>query len=247
MEQDEIRVDEIAPDVYRLSVYMARFNLQFNSFLIKDDEPLLYHTGMRAMFPLVRQAVARVIKPSEIRWLGASHFEVDEWGGLNDWLQEAPQATPVCGEIGALVNLNDFSPRPPRLVAQAEILSTGSYRFRLYPTPHLPHGWDATMLYEETQQTLFCSDLFHQNGNVKPLVGSDIVASSRRSLLEFQSAGPLMAYMPYTSTTKRLLHKLAALQPKTLAVMHGSSFAGDCPGALHDLVVVMREVYGAPE
>ena len=92
MEQDEIRVDEIAPDVYRLSVYMARFNLQFNSFLIKDDEPLLYHTGMRAMFPLVRQAVARVIKPSEIRWLGASHFEVDEWGGLREWLHEAARS-----------------------------------------------------------------------------------------------------------------------------------------------------------
>ncbi len=244
MSQDEIRVDEIAPDVYRLSIYIARFNLQFNSFLIKDDEPLLYHTGMRGMFPLMHEAVVRVIEPSEIRWIGASHFEVDEWGGLNDWLREAPQATPVCGEIGALVNLNDFSPRPPRLVAQDEILSTGAYRFRLYPTPHLPHGWDATMLYEETQQTLFCSDLFHQNGNVRPLIDGDIVEESRQSLLEFQSAGPLLDYMPCTANTKRLLHQLAALQPKTLAVMHGSSFTGDCAGALRDLATVMREVYG---
>jgi flavorubredoxin len=247
MAQDEIRVDEIAPNVYRLSNYIARFNLQFNSFLIKDDEPLLYHTGMRGMFPLVRQAVARLIEASKIRWIGASHFEVDEWGGLNDWLQEAPQATPVCGEIGGLVNLNDFSPRPPRLVTQDEILSTGAYRFRLYPTPHLPHGWDAAMLYEETHQTLFCSDLFHQNGNVMPLTEADIVEEARQSLLEFQSTGPLMDYMPYTANTKRLLHQLADLQPKTLGVMHGSSFAGDCARALRDLAVVMREVYGEPE
>ena len=244
MAQDEIRVDEIAPDVYRLSIYMARFNLQFNSFLIKDDEPLLYHTGMRGMFPLVREAVTRVMQPAQLRWIGGSHFEVDEWGGLHDWLREAPQAAPVCSEIGALVNLNDFSPRPPRIVAQGEPLSTGRYRFRFYPTPHLPHGWDAAMLLEETQQTLFCSDLFHQNGNVKPLSEADIVASSRRSLLEFQSAGPLLDYMPYTATTKRLLEQLAALRPKTLAVMHGSSFSGDCAGALRDLAVAMRQVYG---
>lgn len=247
MAQDETRIDEIAPNVYRLSNYIARFNLQFNSFLIKDEEPLLYHTGMRGMFPQVRQAVARLIEPSKLRWVGASHFEVDEWGGLHEWLQAAPQATPVCGEIGALVNLNDFSPRPPRLVARDETFSTGAYRFRLFPTPHLPHGWDATMLYEETGQTLFCSDLFHQNGNVPPLTESDIAGESRQSLLEFQSAGPLMDYMPYTARTERLLHQLAALQPKALAVMHGSSFAGDCAGALRDLAVVMQEIYGEPE
>jgi flavorubredoxin len=246
MEQNEVTVDEIAADVYRISIYMARWNLQFNSFLVKDDEPLLYHTGMKGMFSLVREAVARVLKPSELRWIGASHFEVDEWGALNEWLQEASAAQPVCGETGALVNLNDFAPRPPRVVARDEVLSTGKYRFRLHPTPHLPHGWDATMLFEEVQQTLFCSDLFHQNGNVTSLTEADIVEKSRQSLLEFE-ASPLMAYMPYTTYTKRLLAELADLKPKTLAVMHGSSFAGDCQHALHDLVVVMREVYGEPE
>lgn len=246
MEQNDIAVTEIAPDVYRLSIYVAKWDLQFNPFLIKDDEPLLYHTGMRGMFPLVREAVARVMEPSEIRWIGASHFEVDEWGALNEWLQEAPAAQPFCSEIGALVNMNDFAPRPPHVVAQGDVLSTGKYRFRLYPTPHLPHGWDATMLFEEVQQTLFCSDLFHQNGNVSALTESDIVERSRQALLEFQ-ASPLMAYMPYTSNTKRLLYELAALKPKTLAIMHGSSFAGDCERALRDLAVVMREVYEEPE
>lgn len=244
MAQKDITVTEIAPDVYRLSVYVARFNLQFNSFLIKDEEPVLYHTGMKGMFPLAREAVARVMDPADIRWIGGSHFEVDEWGALNDWLQIAPHARPVCGEIGALVDLNDFAPRPPRVVKEGEVFSTGAYHFRLYSTPHLPHGWDASMLFEETQQTLFCSDLFHQNGNVKALVETDIVEQSRESLLEFQ-AGPLLDYMPYTAHTEQLLQQLAALKPQTLAVMHGSSFAGDCERALHDLAVVMRAVYGA--
>jgi len=201
---------------------------------------------MKGMFPLVREAVAGVMKPSELRWIGASHFEVDEWGALNEWLQEAAAAQPVCGEASALVNLNDFAPRPPRIVARGEVLSTGKYRFCLHPTPHLPHGWDATMLFEEVRQTLFCSDLFHQNGNVSALIESDIVERSRQALLEFE-ASPLMAYMPYTANTKRLLDELAALKPKTMAVMHGSSFAGDCEHALQDLAVVMREIYGEPE
>ena len=243
MAQNEIMVTEIAPDVYRLSVYMARFNLQFNSFLIKDDEPLLYHTGMKGMFSLAREAAARVMDPADICWIGGSHFEVDEWGALNAWLQVAPHSQPVCGEIGALVNLNDFAPRPPRVVKTGEVFSTGAFRFHLYATPHLPHGWDATMLFEETQQTLFCSDLFHQNGNVKALVETDIVEKSRESLLEFQ-AGPLLEYMPYTAHTEQLLGQLAALKPQTLAVMHGSSFAGACDRALNDLAVVMRDVYG---
>lgn len=244
MAQNEISVSEIAPDVYRLSVYMAQFNLQFNSFLIKDDEPLLYHTGMRSTFPLMYQAIAQVLDPADLRWVGGSHFEVDEWGALNNWLQVAPHAQPVCGEIGALVNLNDFAPRPPRVINVDEVFSTGRHHFRLYATPHLPHGWDATMLFEETQQTLFCSDLFHQNGNVAALVDTDIVERSRESLLEFQ-AGPLLAYMPYTTETQHLLRQLTALRPQTLAVMHGSSFNGDGAGALHDLAGVMREVYGA--
>ena len=126
------------------------------------------------------------------------------------------------------------------------MLNTGKYQFRFHPTPHLPHGWDAGALFEETQQTLFCSDLFHQNGNVEALTESDVVERTRQSLIEFQ-AGPLMDYMPYTSNTERLLRMLAALKPKTLAIMHGSTFVGDGERALNDLAVVMREVYGKRE
>ena len=239
-------INEIASEMYRLSIYVSKFNLQFNHFLIKDDEPLLYHTGMRGMFPLVREAVAKIIEPSQIRWIGASHFEVDEWGALNEWLQAAPSAQAVCGVVGALVNLSDFASRQPCSITKDEVLGTGKYRFRFLPTPHLPHGWDSVMLFEETQRTLLCSDLFHQYGNVEALTESDVIARARQALKESQ-AGPLMDYMPYTAKTERQLQELAALEPKTLAAMHGSSFVGDGESALRDLAVVMREVYGGRE
>jgi flavorubredoxin len=236
-------VNEIASDVYRISVFVPEANLQFNQFLIKDDEPLLFHTGMRGIFPLVHEAVAKIIEPSQIRWIGASHFEVDEWGALNEWLQVAPLAQAICSMVGALVNLNDFASRPPHGMAKDEVLSTGKYRFRFCPTPHLPHGWDAGVLFEETQSILLCSDLFHQSGNVEALTESDVIERTRKALAEYQ-AGLLMDYLPFTLHTERLLHELAALRPKTLAAMHGSTFVGDGERALRDLAVVMREIYG---
>jgi flavorubredoxin len=239
-------ITEIAPDVYRISIYVPELNLQFNHFVVKDDEPLLYHTGLRGMFPLVHEAVARIVDPAQIRWIGFSHFEVDECGALNEWLQVAPAAQAACSMVGALVNLNDFATRPPRGLVADEVLSTGKYRFRFRPTPHLPHGWDAGVLFEETQRTLLCSDLFHQNGNVEARTESDVVERARQSLIEYQ-AGVLMDYMPYTPKTERLLQELAALQPHTLAAMHGSTFVGDGAQALHDLAQVMREVYGERE
>ncbi|MCA1625445.1 MAG: MBL fold metallo-hydrolase [Acidobacteria bacterium] len=234
---------EIAPDVYRISIYVPEADLQFNQFVVKDDEPLLYHTGMKAIFPLVREAVARIIEPSQIRWIGFSHFEVDECGSLNEWLQVAPSAQAVCSVVGALVNLNDFADRCPRGMASDEVLSTGQYRFRFRATPHLPHGWDASMLFEETNGTLLCSDLFTHNGDVEEVTESDVVGRSRATLLEYQ-AGPLRDYLPYTPNTERLLNELAALKPKTLAAMHGSTFVGDGERALRDLAVMMRETLG---
>lgn len=236
-------ITEVAPDVYRISIYLPEVDLQFNQFVVKDDEPLLYHTGMKAIFPTVREAVARIIEPSRIRWIGFSHFEVDECGSLNEWLQVAPSAQAVCGVVGALVNLSDFADRASRGMASDEVLSTGQYRFRFRATPHLPHGWDAGMLFEETNRTLLCSDLFTHNGDVEAVTESDVVGRSRATLLEFQ-AGPLMDYLPYTPNTERLLNELAALKPKTLAAMHGSTFAGDCERALQDLAVMMRETLG---
>ncbi len=163
------RIDEIAPDVYRVSLYAPQFDLQFNHFLIRDDEPLLFHTGMRRMFPEVRDAVATLIDPAALRWISWSHFEVDECGALNEWLAVAPRAQAVCSQVGAMVNIQDFASRPPRGLAKDEVIDTGRHRYRFVPTPHLPHGWDAGVLFEETSGVLLCSDLFHQLGDVEPV------------------------------------------------------------------------------
>ena len=239
-------IDEISPDIFRIGIYVEAFNLQFNHFLVRDEEPLLYHAGMRRMFPELHAAVAKLIKPEQVRWISWSHFEVDEVGALNEWLKVAPSAQPACSLVGALVNLNDFADRAPRGLVKDEILATGKYRFRFRPTPHLPHGWDAGALFEETNRVLFCSDLLHQVGRVEPLTNSEAVLErSRSAMLEYQ-AGPLMDYVPYTLNTRRLLHELADLNPKTLAIMHGSSFAGDGAKILRGLDGAFREVYGAP-
>src|SRR5919112_1923095 len=206
-------VTEIAPDVYRISNYVPEIDMQFNQFLVRDDEPLLFHAGHRAAFPLVRDAVASIIDPSKIRWLGFSHFEADECGALNEWLQVAPNSQPVCSMVGALVSVNDFASRPARGMADGEVLHTGKYRFRLLHTPHVPHCWEAGLLFEEENQTLFSSDLFHQNGDVEPLTESDVLGRVRQTLIDYQ-AGPFANYMPYTQLTDHALQRLAALRPK---------------------------------
>lgn len=239
-------IDEISPDVYRIGLYVPEYNMQFNHFLIKDDEPMLYHAGMRMMFPMLKEAVAKVIEPSKLRWVGFSHFEVDECGALNDWLELAPHAQAVCSEIGAMVNMDDFAIRPARGLSRADVLETGKYRYRFIPTPHLPHGWDAGVLFEENSKTLFCSDLFHQDGNGMALTEHDILGEVRAALRAGQSS-PLPDYMPYTHKTKGMLKELADLQPKTLAIMHGSSYRGLCAQALLDLDTIMKEELGAEE
>src|SRR5215510_4435474 len=150
-------VVEIAPKVHRISILWPEINLQFNHFLVVDNEPLLYHTGMRRMFPEVLAAVQSITDPAKLRWIGFSHFEVDECGSLNDWLKIAPNAQAISGVVGALVNLTDFADRPPRALNTVETFTTGRFRFRYRPTPHLPHGWDAGVLFEETQKVLLCS------------------------------------------------------------------------------------------
>jgi flavorubredoxin len=237
------QITEIAHDIYRISTFIPEVNLQFNQFLVKDDEPLLFHTGMKAMLPLVRDAVASLSDPSSIRWLGFSHFEADECGSLNEWLQTAPAAQPVCSLVGALVSINDFAIRPARGMTDGEVLSTGKYRFRFLHTPHVPHCWEAGLLFEETNGTLLCSDLFHQNGNVEPMTGSDLIERARKTLVDYQ-AGPFANYMPYTKHTDGILQGLADLKPRTIATMHGSTYAGDGERALRDLADVMREVLG---
>src|SRR5262245_21474854 len=238
-------ITEVAPGVHRISVMYPEINLQFNHFLVLDDEPLLYHTGMRRMFPEVLEGVKRIMDPARLRWIGFGHFEVDECGSLNDWLKVAPRAQAVSGVVGSIVNLTDFADRAPRALNDGETFSTGKFSFRYKSTPHLPHGWDAGVLFEETQRVLFCGDLVPHNGEVEPLTESDVVERMRKSLVDFQ-AGPLMDYMTYTPNTRPLLEGLAALKPRTLAIMHGSSFTGDCSKALIGLDGVMKEILGVP-
>lgn len=234
-------VDEIAPDVYRISIYAPHIGLTFNHFLVRDDEPLLFHTGLRGMFGEIRDAVGRLIDPVMIRYIGFSHFESDECGALNNWLELAPRSQPLCGLVGALVSINDFAIRPARVLERDDALSTGKRRFRLMPTPHLPHGWDASLLFEETDRTLFCSDLFVQSGECTPLSAEGIVERARQALVEGE-AGPFAHSVPYTRNTGRTLEALARQAPQTLAVMHGSSYAGDGAAALRELAIVLREV-----
>jgi flavorubredoxin len=238
-------VTEIAPDVFRFCLYAPEIDLQFNFFLVRDEQPLLFTTGYRASFPSLREAVARVIDPARIRWVGFSHFESDECGALNLWLDAAPHAEPVCSLVSAMVNVNDFAVRPPRGLTDGEVLDTGKYRFRFCSTAQLPHGWDAGVLFEETQRTLFCSDLFHHDGDVEPITEADLSERVRATLNRMQ-AGPLANYMPYTPRTDGILGKLADLNPRTLAIMHGSSYAGDGSAALRGLAGIMRDVLGRP-
>lgn len=236
-----MRVDEIGPDLFRFSLYVPDINIQFNQFLVRDDEPLLFHTGMRQIFPEVREAVSQVIDPARLRWIGFSHFEPDECGSLNEWLRVAPEAEALCNFVGANVNVNFFADRPARILTDGEVFSTGKYRFRFLSTPHVPHGWDASLLFEETTETLFSSDLFSHWGDQEPITSADLVERFKAGLVA-DLKGPFANAYPYTSQTPITISRLAALKPKTVAVMHGSSFNGNGEQALNDLGVAMREV-----
>jgi len=237
------KITEIAPDVFRISTYVPEFDLQFCQFLVKDDEPLLFHTGMKSMFREIRDAVTKVIDPSTLRWISFSHFEPDECGSLNEWLAVAPRAQAATTEVGAAVFVSDYAIRPPKALTEDVTLATGGKRFRLLATRHLPHGWDAGMLFEETGRTLFCSDLFHQGGDVEPSTEHDVIDRFRQTVTTYQS-GPLRDYLPYTPKTQGHIERLAALKPRTCATMHGSTYVGDGARALADLGVVLKEVYG---
>jgi flavorubredoxin len=237
------RVDEIAPDIFRISTYVAEFNLQFNQFLVRDEEPLLFETGMKQMFPLIRDAVSRVLDPALLRHISFSHFEPDECGSLNEWLTIAPRAEAVCSPVGALVFVNDSASRPARGLNDDDRIQTGKYRFRFKSTPHLPHGWDAGFLFEETTRTLFCSDLLGHNGDVAPVTESDVVGRFREATSAFQN-GPLANYMPYTSQTEAQIKELASLKPRVCATMHGSAFLGNGERALLDMAAAMKELLG---
>ena len=239
-------VTEIAPDIYRISTFHPEFGIQFNQFLIKDDEPFLMHTGMKKMFSTTLEAVSTLIDPKVLRWLGFSHFESDECGALNEWLKIAPQAQAVCSFVGAVVMVNDFADRPARPLADGEVLQTWRHRLKFLSTPHVPHCWDAGLFFEETDRTLLCSDLFFHPGNPEPITESDIVGRARESIVQNLS-GPMAKDMPYTPYTDATLLRLANLKPRTLALMHGSTYNGDGGKALADLAGVVKETLGRPD
>jgi flavorubredoxin len=236
------QITEVAPDLFRITTFVESFNLQFSQFLVRDEESLLFHTGPRMMFPAVKEAVASLIDSARLRWIAFSHFEADECGTLPEWQTLAPQSTAVCSLVGKLVSVDDcMTLRPAKGLTDGELLETGRYRFRFVATPHVPHCWEAGLLFEETQRTLLCSDLFHQAGNVEAVTESDVIGRCRQVLGEYQQ-GPLANYLPYCTLTDTTLKRLASLRPKTLATMHGSVYVGDGSQALLDLAAVFRDV-----
>ena len=229
----ETKISEIADGIYRLSTYVPDIappaGLTFNQFLVLGDEPLMFHTGLRKMFSLDRDALSRIMPPQRLRWIAYGHFEADECGAMNEWLAVAPQATPAHGQTGCLVSLNDFADRTPRILGDGEVIDLGGgNRGRFIDTPHTPHGWDAGVLYEESTRTLLCGDLFTQLGNERALTDGDVVGPAivAEDLFKYSSLSPGMG------TTIRSLSNLA---PRTLALMHGPSFAGDGAAALRAL------------
>lgn len=237
------RINEIAPDIFRISTYLPEAELQFNQFLVRDEDPVLVHTGLGGMFPEVRDAVASLVDPTTIRWLFVSHFEADECGALNRWLGHATRAQPMASHVAAKVSLDDYADVPTHVLEHNDVIETGNHRFRFLRTPHLPHGWDAGMLFEENERTLLCSDLFQHHGNPDPITEDDIVDRARSTLIKYQT-NAMTDLMPFTSHTRQLLHDLAVLKPKTLATMHGATYIGDGERALEGLGVAMKKVLG---
>lgn len=239
----QCKITEIAPDTYRLSTFRPDYGIQFNQFLINDDEPFLMHTGFKKMFPVTLEGLRSIVDPAKLRWIGYSHFESDECGALNEFLSVAPGAQAVCSFVSAKVNAGDFADRPPRALADGELLPIGRHRLRFLSTPHVPHGWDAGLFFDEVERTLLCSDLFFHPGDPEPVVVSDGVGQAREAI-EGNLTGPMSKDIPYTPYTDSTLQRLAALEPSAFAVMHGSSFRGNGREALLELAAVMKKLLG---
>lgn len=231
--ESSTRVDEIADNVYRISTPVppeaVPGGFTFNQFLIADESPLLYHAGPRKMFPLVKEAIASIIPMSSLRYIGFSHFEADECGALNDFLEVAPGAEPLCGRIAKMVSVDDFALRPAHALADGEELPLGTHVVRWIDTPHFPHAWECGHLFDSTTRTLFCGDLFTQGGSEhQPLTTEDILNPSE----EMRGA---MDYFSQTRLVHELAEKLAVTSPRVLACMHGAAWEGDGAALLRQL------------
>jgi flavorubredoxin len=228
----ETTIAEVADGIFRLSTYLPQIappaGFTMNQFLLVADEPMLFHLGHRELFPLVAPAVARLLPVERLRWLSFGHVEADECGSMNQWLAAAPHAEVAHGAVGCMVSLNDMADRPPRPLADGEVLDLGGKRVRHLDTAHVPHNWESRVLYEETTGTLLCGDLFTHLGNGPPVVSDDLLEQAMIA----EDAFLATSLGPHTVST---LHRLAELEPRTLAVMHGSSFSGDGGGALRGL------------
>jgi flavorubredoxin len=224
----QTKVDEIAPGIHRIATFVPDAGMSFNQILVTGDEPLLFHTGMRQLFPLVSEAVASVLPLDQLRWIGFGHVEADECGSVNEWLAAAPNAEVAFGGLGCMVSVNDLVDRAPRGLEDGETLDLGGPRVRYIATPHVPHGWEAGLFYEETTRTLLCGDLFTQLGDGPALSdGSPLPgAITAEDTFGYSCLGP---------ATVPTLRRLAELEPTTLATMHGPAHTGDCGSWLADL------------
>lgn len=236
--QSGTNIHEVADGIYRINTPVqiaGAGEFSFNQYLILDDESLLFHTGPRKMFPLVREAVASVVPVERLCHIGFSHVEADECGSLNEWLRVAPQSAPLCGTVAAMVSVDDLADRPPRVLADGDLLSLGKHSVRWFDTPHLPHAWECGFLTEERTSTLLCGDLFTQPGTGQtPVTESDILGPSEAFRHE-------MDYFSHTKNARIMIERLASTNPTTLACMHGSAWRGDGAKLLLALAEALSE------
>ncbi len=229
--QSRTNIQEVADGIYRINtpISLPVGHFSFNQYLIVDDAPLLFHTGQRQLFPLVQEAIARVIPVQTLKYVALSHFEADECGSLNSFLAASPQATPICSRIAAMTSVNDFADRPARALADGEDLSLGSHTVRWFDTPHVPHAWECGLMMESTTRTFFCGDLFTQGGP------GDVALTEADILGPSEAFRKPMDYFAHAPQTRSILERVALERPATLACMHGSAWRGDGAALLRSL------------
>jgi flavorubredoxin len=232
-------IDEIAPRVFRISIpfhpQQDDPGMTFNQYLIASDEPLLFHTGMRSTFPLVREAIESVIPVARLRWIGLSHFEADECGALNEFLSVAPDAIPLCGRVAAMTSIGDFAAREPRALADGETLTIGEHVLEWIDAPHLPHNWECGYLFDRTTGTLFCGDLLGQGGADRPaLTSEDVAALAEEDRAAFAAVMP--DYFSHSRNAGPIFERLIGTRPATLAIMHGSAWSDGSENGGADLL-----------
>jgi len=233
-------VHEIADGIFRIASFDPNDPLTFSQFLIKDEKPLLFHTGQRALFPETLEAVKKVIDPADLRYISWSHLEADECGAANEFLAVAPKAEPIHGEVGAMLGVSDFFARPVSSMQDDEVLDLGRHKLRFLVTPHVPHAWDAILLYEETTGTLFASDLFTRFGKTVAITEGDMVEQAVQTHKQFPD------YLPVGPRTGIVFDRLEALKPKVIAGHHAPAFVGDAARALRDLRGELFKLAGLP-